>query len=75
MLWFFFHGFLFGFFFFLLSLLARSGHGMTLGLGFPTLREEDGRKESLAIEEAESLHLGHSTSRDGLVALVGWLVR
>jgi hypothetical protein len=34
------------------------GHSMTLGLGFPTLRE---RK---AIEEAEGLHLGLLSSRD-----------
>ena len=36
------------------------GHSMTLGLGFPTLRE---RK---AIEEAEGLHLGLLSSRDAV---------
>jgi hypothetical protein len=40
-------------------------HSMTLGLGFPTLRE---RK---AIEEAEGLHLGLLSSRD---AVYYWVV-
>jgi len=55
------------------------GHGMMLGLGFPTLGER--RK---AIEEAEGLHPGLLSSRDdqftmavrlaSQVCLVGWLV-
>jgi hypothetical protein len=47
-----------------------------LGLGFPTLREGEGRK---AIKEAEGLHLGLLSSRDGqfmlvLVAGLGFLL-
>jgi hypothetical protein len=38
-----------------------------LGLGFPTLRKEEGRK---AIKEAEGLYLGLLSSRDGQFMLV-----
>jgi hypothetical protein len=41
--------------------LAGFGHSRVLGLGFPTLREK-GRE---AIKEAEGLHLGLLSSRDG----------
>jgi hypothetical protein len=53
--------------FHVLSRLAGSGHSRMLGLGFPTLREGEGRK---AIKEAEGLHLGLLSSRDGQFMLV-----
>ena len=43
------------------------GHSRILGLGFPTLREGGRRK---AIKEAEGLHLGLLSSRDGKSSLV-----
>ena len=48
-----------------MSLLVEFGHSTMLGLGFPTLRRR--RK---AIEEAEGLHLGLLSSRDGQHMLV-----
>ena len=44
-----------------LSRLVRFGHSMTLGLGFPTLKE----MVYTTVKEAESLHLGLLSSRDG----------
>ena len=38
------------------------GHSRILGLGFPTLRRGE---EGKAIKEAEGLHLGLLSSRDG----------
>ena len=57
-----------------LSRLLGFGYSLTLGLGLPTLRG----KEREAIEEAEGLHLGLLSSKDGmgrgLAKLVGRLV-